>query len=370
MKINSEINYNKISSLQLFFLIFLTQSGVGILSLPRDLSAIAQQDAWIAVLLAMLVNMAMVYIVVTLSLRFQGLTLVEISHKLLGKFFGTILSLGYVLYFFVVTVYETRTSVNLVVNWILSYTNEDQLLLLSFIPFAYIVRKGLKVIALCFNFYFYHLLPAILILLWPLANFEARFVLPIGAEGVIPILKAIFPAMASFYGYELILLVGHKVENPRGIMPIALLSTALVGLIYTAVVFLVIGFFGINEIKFQVYPLLYMARTLRVAFLERLDIIIHLIWLIVTFTTAVMYYYLTVYGFSRILKLKDHKNLTLYFLPLVFFANKLLEGAGETILMGFYLNYVGIITVGLIPFLLLVLALVTGKKGGIKSEKV
>lgn len=369
MKTKSYVKYNEVSSLQFFFLLFLTQLGVSILSLPRDLTAVAKEDAWIAVILATLVNLVLVYIVVTLSQRYRGLTLVEISRQLLGRFWGTVLAVGYVLYVFVVTIYQVRTSMNLVINWILSNTNEDQLLLLGFIPFSYIVRNGLKVMARCFNFYFYHLVPTFFFLFWPLVNFEPRFIMPIGAEGILPILKAVFPALAVFYGYELILFVGPMVEKPNHIMPLALLSTALVGLLYTAVVFLVTGFFGVGEMQFQVFPVLYMARTMRVAFLERLDIITNLVWLIVTFTTAAMYYYLTVFGLSRIFKLKEHKNLTFYLLPLIFFACRMLDSVGETLMLGSYLNYAAFIAVGVIPLLLLILSLVTGKKGGIKAEK-
>lgn len=369
MKTNEFIKYNEISGFQLFLLVYLTQVGVGLLTLPRTVTAEAGSDGWICVLIAMLLALVVTAIHVSLSNRFRGLTLVEITRRLFGKYFGTVVSILYVVYFTMVAAFELRSIADLVAIWggvgITLWTN----LLLTIVPTIYIARNGLKVIARSFNFYIYHLVPLYLTILWTAGEFEWRLILPIGTAGPMHLLKGIHVCMFVFLGLEMILFIGPMVQNPKKIMLSALLGTIAAGLTYTTIVFLCIGFFGTKEMQWDIWPALYMARAVKFALVERVDFFVNIIWVIIGFSTLAMYYYLSGFSLSRVLNIKDHKNMVLYICPVVLVLAYLPRNISQVIEYTVWINRLAYFTVGVLPVVLLITAWLTGKKERYKGEE-
>lgn len=93
----------KLSSLQLFILTFGLTTGSSILDLPGTMAQIAREDAWIASLFCLLINLMMVVLCLMLSRLYPGQTLFEILESVLGQWLGKAVSLIYLFYFLILT---------------------------------------------------------------------------------------------------------------------------------------------------------------------------------------------------------------------------------------------------------------------------
>jgi len=356
--------YNEITPLQLFFLTFLGQLGAGILTLPRQVTAIAGQDGWISVILATFLSMLAAGIIVKLVQRFKGLSLIEINQKVFGKFLGYIISISYLLYFFGNSAYVLMVSVGLVTIWILPGIPVLLINAIYLIAVVYLTRNGIKVLARLYTLYFYHVAPLFLIMLWPLLKFETRLIFPVGTGGLLPVLKGIQAPLFAFFGFESILILNPFLKEPEKSMLPVQAATALVGLLYTITVFGLTAYFGVAELQFHLWPTIYMARSIEVAFLERLDIFMDIIWVIVVFTTLAMYYYLLVLGIARLLKFKEHKNFTLFLVIPVYLFATLFGGVTKGEEFGKYASLNGAIHVIVLPVLIYLISCLRKVKGG------
>lgn len=368
MRTNYYAKRNKISPLQVYFLIFLTQFGTGILNLPREVTTVAGEDGWISVILATLLSMAGAWIAVKLALRYKGKTIIEINRELLGKFFGTLVSLVYFSYFFVLAVFQLRNLTELVVIWVLPRFPLWSTIFLLVPALVYLTRNGVRVMARLYNLYFYHLLPLSIIIFWPILEFEPRLIFPPFTEGFLPILKGLKATSSAFLGFETILMFNPFLKEPEKSMLPVQVATLTAGVLYTVTVFALTAYFGVQELQFQLWPTIYVARTISIAFLERLDIFIDIIWIIVSFTTLGTYYYLAAFSFSRILNRKDHKNFTVIFAVPLVIGSFIPRNLYQTMALSSQLAKLGLILAGVIPPVALIWSFFKQKKGGVGRE--
>jgi spore germination protein len=366
MRVEHYVKDNGINPLQVYFLIFLTQFGTGILSLPREVTQIAGEDGWISVLLATILNMIVAGIAVKLVLRYKGKTMVEINRELLGNFFGTLVSMLYFFYFFGIAVFLLRSLADLVVIWVLASFSFQTALYLAVPVLVYLTRNGIKVMARLFNLYFYHLLPLSIIIFWPLWEFEPRLVFPFFTEGLMPVIKGLKVTSSAFFGFEAILMLNPFLKKPEKTMLAVQAATLTTGIIYTITVFALTAYFGVQELQFQLWPTIYVARTITIAFLERLDIFIDILWIIVSFTSLAMYYYLASFSLARIFNKQEHKNFTIILVIPLIVGSFIPQNLYQTMALSNNLSQVGLILAGLFPLLALIVGFIKQKKGGMK----
>ena len=94
-------NTDTLSPYQIAMIVIMTLIGVGIFSLPSQLAETAGTDAWFIIILGGLVSLVFINIIIALGNRFPGRTLPEYIEKILGKFFGKIIIIAYIVYFII-----------------------------------------------------------------------------------------------------------------------------------------------------------------------------------------------------------------------------------------------------------------------------
>jgi spore germination protein len=369
VKTKKYAKFNEITPLQLFFLIFLSQLGAGLLTLPRDVTAVAGQDGWISVFLATILTALAAAVAVKLASRFEGLGLIEINQKVFGKFLGSVLSVIYFSYFLLNGANLLIVSAGLITVWVLPGFPLIYVRALYLLALVYLTRNGIKVIARLFTLYFYHIVPLFFILAWPAWNLEPRLIFPVGTVGLLPVLKGMEAPLYGFLGFETVLLLNPFLKEPQKSMLPVQAATLLVGLLYTATVFILTGFFGVGELQFQLWPTIFVARTIEVAFVERLDIFVDIIWVIITFTTLAMNYYLAALSLARIFNQKEHKGFILYLVPPIYLLANLVYNATQAFVFAKYLSRTGAVLAYILPAVIYLIALVRKVKGGGKLAK-
>ncbi|KUP26035.1 GerAB/ArcD/ProY family transporter [Paenibacillus sp. DMB5] len=134
-------------------------------------------------------------------------------------------------------------------------------------------------------------------------------------------------------------------------MRAGVLAIAVTGLIYLLIVVAAIGLFGSEETKLMIYPTLESARSAVVGegFLERLDAIFIVLWVISVFTTLYSTYYLAACLLQQMFAFRDQRMSSTLILPFTFiiaafpanvfetYSWSLALGAGSMIILSLYL---------------------------------
>lgn len=93
------IKYKDIAPRQFYILAFGLTIGTSILVTPSGLAHTAREDAWMASLFSLLINLLMVVLYIAIARLYPGQSIFEIHEKVLGKLLGKLFSLIYLFYF-------------------------------------------------------------------------------------------------------------------------------------------------------------------------------------------------------------------------------------------------------------------------------
>ncbi|WP_226659008.1 GerAB/ArcD/ProY family transporter [Pseudalkalibacillus hwajinpoensis] len=299
MKTSQQIN-----SVQFLFIIFQTQVGVGILSLPSSLYSSAGKDGWIAIILAGLGFQIVILIIYYLSKRFPTLTLYEYAPHIAGRLVGTVISIGYVLFAGLTAILVLQLFHISIKTWILPKTPSIVVLLLLSLSGAYLVSGRVKVLGRYNQFITILILPLIVMILISMRYSDIRYILPIGEHGLRPILKATPEGFFSMIGFEMALFVFPYLQNKGKAALISLtLSNVAVTSLYCFITFATFTFFSPSQLETIQDPTVYMLKG--VTFIvDRIDLLFLSIWTISVLTSFGSYLYISSEGIRTLTKRK------------------------------------------------------------------
>ncbi|MCY8939320.1 GerAB/ArcD/ProY family transporter [Peribacillus frigoritolerans] len=311
---------SSISKTQLFFMIIQSQIGVGILSLPHDVSLISKNDGWISTLIAGLIVQAIILVLWGLCRRFPSLTIYEIIPHVLGKRLGKAIILCYILYFVVTGSLVLSRFSQIIDIWILQRTPNWILFLLMLGVCVYLVKDNLRSMAR-----FYVLVTPMLIILFGLITYSLKdanflYLLPIGQSGISNMIKGSKEATFSMLGFEFMLFLYPFVKASNTRKLIAISSAHLfVTLFYTYLVFASLVFFETREdLYLTPQPLLYMIKAYSFQIIERIDLFFLSIWIISVATSIATWLFLSSQGLKYLFERANHAAFLPYTAGIIF----------------------------------------------------
>ncbi|MGI9950732.1 endospore germination permease [Moorellaceae bacterium AZ2] len=331
----------------------------------------AKQDAWITFLLTGALGVGLAYFYTSLGKRFPGETPLQYAPRILGRFLGTLFNVLFLWYAFHLAALVLLNVSELYTIAIMTTTP-----LIVFIGVmaglaALAVRAGLETIArlaeLLTPFLIFTILTLnILSLATPdLVHWEN--LLPIMAEGPLPIIRGVFASLAFPFGETVFFLafIPFVVDPRKSSRPFAL-AVFFLTLLLASVLVRNIAVLGAAESARTIFPSLVAIQLINIGdFLQRMDPLIIFIWTSATFLKLSIVYYVFTLGTAQLFNLKDFRPLALpTWLLLTFFAphvyenvQQMLRFAGRTwpfYFLPLYLFY---------PALLLLVAKIRGIKG-------
>ncbi len=194
-----------ISNIALAFLIMNIIGATAIISLPAVVAKFAKQDAWITALVSVPPAFLLVIIICELGKRFPGMTIIEYSSIILGKWMGKLLGFTYFLFFIYINSVVIRQAGELIVSQIMQKTPVIVINLVFVMLAAYATYSGLEVISRMLEL----LLPWVIffftaVLLVGLAKADFARLLPVCGEGCQPFLYASI-ITSTFFGEAIVL---------------------------------------------------------------------------------------------------------------------------------------------------------------------
>jgi len=339
-----------------------------ILFVPNFTAREALQDAWISVVIATLAGIMLAFLVTTLGMRFPNQTMIQYSQDLLGKFLGKGIGLLYIWFYLHINAIIIREFGEFMKTAFMPDTPLIVFTVTIVLLAAFAVRGGLEVIArmnewllLLFLFTF------IIISFLALGEIDLNNFKPVAEHNLLPLLRGAFAPTSWMGEIVAITMVIPYINQPGKSRRYGVGAVILVGLLLLLSIFTSVGVLGApSTAKFQ-FPLLEMVRLINIAeFIERIDALVMVTWVAGVYIKISVFFYVAVLAISQWTQIQDYKPVTfpvgviLTAFSLLIFENtvELADFLSQT-----FPSYALYLFEGGIPLLLLITALITGKRG-------
>ena len=303
----------KITNHQLFSLAANGSIGGTIIVIPAVIASIAKQDAWIVALLTPIFGILVIWIYWFLGSRYPGMTFIEITKNIFGKWFSLIVAAGFV-FLCLTSAYNLPWYIGNFITIVALPETPAYFINIFFVTAVVIaLLYGIETIARTSELFLYFasiLFFLAMILVSP--NVRVENLQPVFEKGIIPILKGSV-LLSCFLTFPLIILM---MIYPINIYNISGAKKSLFKgylwacfIIFTAIIMSILILGSAITAKSQ-YPAYLLAQEINVGIIfTRLEFIIAAIWIVTQFMIDVLFFYAGVIGLSQLLGLKNHKKI-------------------------------------------------------------
>jgi len=306
-----------ISSRQFMIITLLCSIGTAILISPASVTSAAKQDAWIAAIISVVLSLLLIKLFVTVGKRTPALTFVEANEKILGRFFGKITSIGFIILCFL-SAGELLYFIGIFMKTeIMPETPMMAFAFLFSIIIIYAAFLGIEVFARSTEILF-----AMFILIFIV--FVVCISPSVHMENLQPIMET--PAKSLFFSiirlmgifsFPLVILLmifPSTVNVHESAQKGFYIGTILGGIVLIAIITLAILVLGPANTASRTFPSYSLAQRISIGnFLQRIEVIMAAMWIISIYIKTFMFFYAGVIGIAQICKIKNHRPLILPF---------------------------------------------------------
>ncbi|MDR6550164.1 endospore germination permease [Paenibacillus qinlingensis] len=299
----------KISGFQLSLLVFSFIAPTLVLVVPSFMEAIAKQDAWMTIFPAFLIGCLHVWVMLTLAKRYPGLTIIQYSSQILGKFFGKIVGC-YLLYYWINFDFIILNQHIQFINSVFLMRTPSVVVSLTLAVLCGIaVYMGIESIARC-NEYLALLIFVLLIplLLLMLAQSNPQLLRPVLSKGIVPVLQSsIFPI--AYLGQFLILgWILPFLNQPKKAAIASFTSLSIISGLFCITVLPLIMIFGPLTRKLT-FPILSVIQYIGIkGSFERLEAVAVAIWVMGCFIKVSLTFFMICLSLTHLFEVKNYRN--------------------------------------------------------------
>ena len=356
-----------INTNQYLWILFIIIPSFTVLQVPGLLIFQAGRDAWLSVATAWFLDILIAVLYAYMGIRFPGENCVQYSSSILGKIFGKLVGLLFISFFLIVSVSLMRALAININNVLLPKTPLEIILLGAYIIIAYIVRKGIEVIArICEVLGPLFLLSIVGLFVLVIPSIHLDRLKPQLDYGLYPFLSG---AVLLLTTLGICIAMGWYIplcNRPENGFPAKFKAASLGAFMISLVVVSGIGIFGVEQASNMTNPGLEIARFIHIGdYFERMEVI----WMVIAIGAGIMTAINTIWIFSlgvaQIVEVKTYKPLV-YPTALVSLALCLTSFPDNTSYLSFaFYSFpiLGLLIQGGLGLLLLIAALISGKKG-------
>lgn len=310
---------NAITANQLTAFISGSMIGLGILTMPKDLVAVSNQDAWISAALGILYPLYIVTIGIFLFKKHPDKNLIKLSKMYFGKFIGSFFNILLMLQFIVLLSSLCAGLIDVLRIYIVSFVSPKKLVVALCFLGLYAAIKGLKILARVNLITFFLMIILVLGSIAVLKEGSILNVMPILGSGFKKIILGSSKSAFSYYGSELLLLIYPFIaERDRDKLPrAAFLGVIITGIIYTWYVFCNIFYIGIDIIPKYTWPLLTVTEALTFAIISNFRYIFMFLWSMIIVKTISNLYFSFILVLNDLITIKNTKILYYITFPIL-----------------------------------------------------
>jgi spore germination protein (amino acid permease) len=293
-------NTFSLSFSQFVLLIYKTQIGIGVLTLPRELFKAGNYDSWLAIFIGWLSSIVVCLFIIRTLEKHPNQSLFELLPHLFGKWIGNFLLATWVVYALLNCSFVFMYTVILIKIWILPFTNAAYIGLLLTLPVYCITKSKLQLISRYaeFTFIITFWMYAVIILGINEVVWENLF--PIFRDGWRPVIESTPATVLSFLGFEQLFLLYPLLKNKQKAVKGVIIANSM-----TAIILLIVtiaAFIRMSELELSntLWPTLNALKLIRFPFLERFEVIFISAYVIVLLMSVIPYLHMTLTGTAQL----------------------------------------------------------------------
>ena len=347
---------NNISNKQIRALLVSTIVGIGILTLPHQISLLLENDGWIAIILGGLLMFPSIIVINKIFQLYPDRDFFEIGRIVLGKWIFNIFLVITMIYLVAVMSSLARNLGEITKAFLLE-TTPTEILIVSFIlATSYIARCEIQIIGRA-AYLIYPIVLGFIIFLFvvSLPNIDFTNMLPMFQSNMKKLPQGITTSFFSYLGFEVLLFSIPFAEEKNKTLQSSLIGIGIVIVMYLVIFIIVLCQYGLHNLQRQLFATLSVIKEIDFPgfFIENLDGLVMAIWVLIVFGTMAPIYYIAGKVLSNLFSTKDHSLFILPLLPIIYIISlipqnllQVFEGLGRVI------NYTGLISVITMPIII------------------
>ncbi|WP_150269616.1 GerAB/ArcD/ProY family transporter [Paenibacillus tepidiphilus] len=352
----------KIRPFNLAVLVYMSQVGIVVFTLPRTLADYFGTNGWLFLIPCFLLVSFNIYLISCVYRLGKGRSVFDILEQSVPKL------LLYPLYAALITVWMLFGCVIgkkyvLLFQMLAFPTTNPMVFKLMFDLLAFmLIIKGIYAISRAATMFFWITLWMYLLLLWVLPDFNWVRLTPFILQGGHDQIKGGLEVYGAFLGYEMSLLLFPYISKAKGSMAAIQAGNAYLSFSYINLGLISFGIFSQDQLKQLLYPLLDILAYIQFPFVERLENLLYGFFLFLVLITAVMYWWGALETARRILPRLKQQVLTFMLLGITYSISFIPKTIDE---VNTWIGFLGNVTIGIafgLPLLLITLLLIQ-KKG-------
>jgi spore germination protein KB len=290
-------------------LVIMFTVGTSILIAPSGLAADAKQDAWIASILGIFVNILLVLLYAALGNRYPNKTFVQYCVISLGPWFGTIIALLYIAFCYLLAALMLGDMGIFLTSQIMPDTPVEILRIIFTFAIVMAVRAGLKVYTRAAEIFIIWMLGLFFMLILPsIPKFNFDYITPIFEFGVKPVLKGAYNFLAlqemvvllMFYPY----ISASSKDRRNNFIKGTVVGGSLLVIMTLSSVLVLDPALTAN----QLFPAYALAKHINLGkFFERMESMMMFLWFLSIFVKMTLTFHASVLGMAQLFKIKDEK---------------------------------------------------------------
>ncbi|MMZ57013.1 Spore germination protein YndE [compost metagenome] len=307
-----DMESTKIKPMQFFALLVLFQLGT---ALVVNLGLQAGRDAWISILVGMMIGLVLFTGYCVLYKLFPDKLPTSYSRMLLGKYIGTFISIAYIVFFLNKASRNVLDGGLLIISSTLKETPLPIVNLIMVLTVAYVLHKGLEVMARTATIFLaiVFMLGLLIGLVVLFSNIiDASRLLPVLGQGVRPVIESVVKQNYQFPFAEVICfkMVMPSLQDQKKGIRAGYLAVLISGLILSGTAMITISALGVDITERSSFPLLTMVGKAAISdFIQRTDILVVMVLIIGDFFKISIFYYAAVIGLSDLFRIPYRKLL-------------------------------------------------------------
>ncbi|WP_449540402.1 GerAB/ArcD/ProY family transporter [Ferdinandcohnia sp. Marseille-Q9671] len=361
----------KITTVQVAFIVISSIIGVAMLAFPRFVVKGAGTGAPFASLLGVAIGFIGLLAVVYLGKRFPRHTIIKYNEIILGKPIGRFFSVSIILFFMLSMGLETRQFAEVVAGALLPNT---PIHVAIFMMIFLCATTGFQNVATFAYIHFFYmpliLFPLALVLLPAIGDIEIYHITPLlgndpAWRGFLQGGLVVTQTMLSFF---VITMVIPYMKKPEACIKGGVFGFLIAGFFVIFTVVMTVGVFGDEEISQMIWPTLILGRMISVPgeILARVDAILVISWIYGVFTTLLSNYFIIVRGIGELFRYYNYRVISLAGFPIIFCIGLFPQNIYEMS------HYILIVTFSGLPLLIVYPIILLGiakfrKKGGVSA---
>lgn len=267
----------------------------------------AKNDVWISELLAPLGAFAVLFLMLSLAVRFPDEGLIEYIQRIFGSTLGKVLGAAYLVFFLHIAAFNARQFGDIMTSLI---PETPLMVFIASILFVAVVltRGGVEVLGRFGEMAFPISLGSaflVFVLSTPRINFANLF--PMMAEGPLPVLGGASIALVQYSELLPLAMLFPFVNRRKDVAKYMVGYISCSGFAITLLAVAALGIYGSLVVDLR-FPGYYLARSVNLAnFVQRLEGLALAIWLIGFIVKIALFLYATSLGLRQLVKVPDYK---------------------------------------------------------------